>query len=124
MPLRSPKRIPDCSHSRNAAICAATTSAPDAGSRSSLRCASLSINAPPAAWLDEVGAKKSFCSTANPVSVRSARCLARLRHPHGLALPIVRAIAATGELVCGLEVSCLSSFSIEIGNERTRVPVA
>ena len=40
------------------------------------------------------------------------------------ALPIVRAIAASGELVRGLEDSCPSTFSIEIGNERTRVPVA
>src|SRR5688572_25560554 len=68
----------DCSHSRNAAIWAAATSGPEAGSTSSFRCASRSINPLPAAWLDDVGAKKIFCNTAYPLSVGSARCLARV----------------------------------------------
>ena len=39
-------------------------------------------------------------------------------------IPYAPAIAATGELLRRLEDSCPSTFSIEIGNERTRVPVA
>ena len=40
-----------------------------------------------------------------------------------LVLPAVPAIAASGEPVRLLADSCPSTFSIEIGNERTRVPV-
>src|SRR6266436_2207794 len=65
MALKSPKRSPvKCSHSRNAASCAAPTFGPDGGSRSSFRCISLAMNAVPAAWLVVVGAKKIFCRTA------------------------------------------------------------
>ena len=39
-------------------------------------------------------------------------------------LTVVPAIAATGELVRGLDAPFPSTFSIEIGSERTRVPVA
>ena len=42
------------------------------------RWTSLSINAPPAAWLDGVGAKKIFCNTAYPLRAGLPRCLARL----------------------------------------------
>jgi hypothetical protein len=41
-----------------------------------------------------------------------------------LALPISRAIASSGELMRRLADSCPNTFSIEIGNERTRAPVA
>src|SRR6266852_154802 len=41
----------ECSHSRNAASCAAATLGPEGGSRSSFRCISLAMNAAPAAWL-------------------------------------------------------------------------
>src|SRR5580658_4119886 len=77
--LKSAKRSPEtCSQSRNAAICAAATAGPETGSRSFERSISLSMKAAPAAWLDRVGAKTIFCSTAYPRSVGSPRCFARL----------------------------------------------
>src|ERR1700728_18922 len=77
--LKSAKRSPEiCSQARNAAICAAATAGPETGSRSFERSISLSMKAAPAAWLDRVGAKKIFCSTAYPRSVGSPRCFARL----------------------------------------------
>ena len=59
------------SHSRNAAICAPATFGPDAGCRSSFRCASLSRNASPADWLDAVGAEKI---SATPIKHSEPAC--------------------------------------------------
>ena len=47
-----------------------------------------------------------------------------LSHGALLSRPALPAIASSGELVRGLEDSSPSTFSIEIGNERNRVPVA
>ena len=41
-----------------------------------------------------------------------------------VALRAVRALASSGEPLGGLENACPSTLSIEIGNERTGVPVA
>ena len=51
------------SHARNAATWACATFGPERGSRSSVRAASLVTKAWPAAWLDSLGAKKSFTNT-------------------------------------------------------------
>src|SRR5215471_18130237 len=60
MPFNPAKRSPlNCSHSRNAAVCALATFGPEGGSRSSFRSMSLAMKVPPAAWLVGVGAKKS-----------------------------------------------------------------
>jgi hypothetical protein len=41
-----------------------------------------------------------------------------------LALPALRALASSGEPLGSLEDACPSTLSIEIGNERSAVPVA
>ena len=79
MPLRSPKRVPvDCSHSRNAAICAAMTSGPDGGVEI------LGLLYEP---LDErtagglarrSGREEDLLQHGVPLRVGSPRCLARL----------------------------------------------
>jgi hypothetical protein len=69
--FRLANRLPvKCSQSRNAARWALETSGPEGGSRSSFRCASLRMNASPAAWLDSVGAMKSFDRTEYPQKCR------------------------------------------------------
>jgi len=66
MPFRSAKRSPvKRSHSRNAARCAPATFGPEGGSRSSVRCINLAMNASPAAWLVIVGAKKILLEMHN-----------------------------------------------------------
>ena len=65
----------------------------------------------------------SYCSHLMFTSVRWAE-EKPVQTASRLALPISRAIASRGERVRALEDLCPSTFSIEIGNERTRVPVA
>jgi hypothetical protein len=47
-----------------------------------------------------------------------------IQTPSCLALAVVAGIVSSDEPVRGLADSCPSIFSIEIGNDRSRVPVA